>query len=277
MVSFAETDLIQCQSSDPENHQQAMPSSFERPDAFDPGQSPSPGQDSSIVVPSLMATGQADFDRETSRFQLCENETSEKPVTSFLTFRPSQTEAFRIPTELVDLHAAGCAIRYRAPKPLPQSLSLLEIENLTRVGVVKTLAGVCWTQQTGIDFFTSGLKFKQPLDEQVLAQGIAKGTISRRTTIRTAVDVPVSVRQNQPPVVCECRIVSTSESGLQIVGPEQATAGARVMMKLADGKTTLGTAAWSVPRGNEFATGVAFVDLMTGFKFHDSVLVQHNG
>lgn len=252
-----------------------MTSPFQRPDV--------PSLDQSSFGSKALAAGSensapdpSDFDRNTARFQLRKDTDDAQPISSHLTFRPSQTEAYRIPTELVDLHAKGCAIRYRAPRPLPQSLSLLEIGNLTHVGVVKTLAGVCWTQQTGIDFFTSGLKFKEPLNEQVLAEGISSGVISRRTTVRTAVEVPVSVRQNQPPVVCQCTIVSTSESGLQIIGPEKAMVGTRVMMKLDNGKTTLGTAAWSVPRGIEFATGVAFADLTAGYKFHDSVLAEHS-
>lgn len=251
-----------------------MTSSSKRPGAPSLDQ-PLAGSVASKTGPEKPVLDASDFDRNTPRFQLCGDQASEQQVCSYLTFRPSQTEAYRIPAQLVDLHAKGCAIRYRAPKPLPPSLSLLEIENLTHVGVVKTLAGVCWTQQTGIDFFRSGLKFKEPLNEQVLAEGIASGQISRRTTVRTAVEVPMSVRQNQPPVVCRCTIVSTSESGLQIIGPEKATAGARIMMKLDNGKTALGTAAWSVPRGIEFATGVAFTDLTAGYKFHDSVLAEH--
>lgn len=214
----------------------------------------------------------AGFDRDLPRFQVCVQEDLGQQVQSYLSFRPNRSEAFRVPCNLTDLHASGCAIKYQLPKPLPPSKVLLEIQGMSTNGTVRLLSGVCWTQQTGIDAFTSGLRFLEPLQPEVLNEGIENGIISRRTTVRIDVDVPVSVRQSQPPLACRCEVTSTSVSGMQIRGPEQATAGARMILKLDDSTTALATVAWSVARDDQFATGVAFEDLVTGHRFHDRVL-----
>ena len=178
---------------------------------------------------------------------------------------------YEIPCQIVDFNSSGCAIRYRQARPLLKSTTL-EIRNLAGHETLQMLARVCWTRQSGLDQYASGLYFRRSLPDDFISKGIRAGQLSRRTARRESVDVAVTVRQCQPQQRSEGRIVSTSRSGVQIIGPDELLIGARLMLQLDDGNGAVGTTVWSSRRDSQYASGIAFTHAGTGRQFHNAVL-----
>ncbi|QDV44757.1 PilZ domain protein [Stieleria neptunia] len=177
----------------------------------------------------------------------------------------------QIPCQIVDLNSSGCAIRYRHDRPLFKSTTL-EIHNLAGHETLQMLARVCWSRQSGLDQYASGLYFRRSLPDDFISAGIRAGQLSRRAARRESVDVGVTIRQYQPQNRGAGRIVSTSRSGLQIIGPNELVIGTRVMLQLDDGNAVVGTTVWTSLRGSQYASGVAFTHAGTGRQFHNAVL-----
>ena len=234
---------------------------------------PNPNLGNPLVIVS--ASQAIENDRRAPRFRIYGGDQGLDPR-CYLTFRPTEDQAFRIPCDLVDLNSNGCAIRYRLPRPLPRraASTMLEIDNLAGSGSVQMLARVHWSRQTGIDQFTSGLSFRRTLPEEFIADAVLEGRITRRATNRTTTEVPVTIRQSQPQLSTDAKIVSSSPTGAQVEASEALAVGARLMLQLADGTAVVGRTVWCTAREDCFASGVAFVNLTTGREFDEAVLRQ---
>lgn len=223
---------------------------------------------------------------QTSRSKTDGEQASTQPIAAptdleihcHLSLCPTAKQAFRIPVQLTDLNAGGCAIRYRLPSPLPTEVSstMLEIEKLSGFDSVQMLARVCWSRKTGHEDYISGLKFRRNLPDRFVTEGARKGLLSRRTWIRESVDVSVIVRQNQPSTKVHATILDTSEGGIQLICPESLSIGSRLLLQLDDGTIALGNTAWTSECKAEFASGIAFINMASGRIFHHSVLKAAN-
>ncbi|PAY17386.1 hypothetical protein CKO51_21635 [Rhodopirellula sp. SM50] len=218
----------------------------------------------------LPATPSSDDDRYEPRFQVIGGQ-DVRDIQCRLSVHVPLGGDEQIPCQIVDLNSSGCAIRYRQIRSLFKSTTL-EIRNLAGHDTLQMLARVCWSRQSGLDQYASGLYFRRSLPDDFISAGIRAGQLSRRTAHRESVDVSVTIRQCQPQNRSEGRIVSTSRSGLQIIGSDECVIGTRLMLQLADGNAVVGTSVWSSRRGTQYASGIAFTHAGTGRQFHNAVL-----
>ncbi|QDV82354.1 PilZ domain-containing protein [Planctomycetes bacterium TBK1r] len=220
----------------------------------------------------LSETSSNDDDRYEPRFQVIGGQDVRDIQCRLLVPAPLGGDD-QIPCQIVDLNSSGCAIRYRQTRSLFKSTTL-EIRNLAGHDTLQMLARVCWSRQSGLDQYASGLYFRRSLPDDFISAGIRAGQLSRRTAQRETVDVAVTIRQCQPQNRSEGRIVSTSRSGLQVIGSDELLVGSRLMLQLDDGNAVVGTSVWSSRRGTQYASGIAFTHAGNGRQFHNAVLEQ---
>ncbi|MCA9140824.1 MAG: PilZ domain-containing protein [Planctomycetales bacterium] len=211
-------------------------------------------------------------DRTTPRFRVFDDRRGQR-WSCHLSFRPTPDVVQRVPVDLVDLNTNGCAIRYRLPRAIPggNGSTMLEIKNLSSDETFQMLARVCWSRQTGLDQFSSGLYFRRSLPGKLILSGVREGSMTRRVAERVATNAAVTIRQSDPQLTSQAAITSASMTGVQIVGTDALTIGSRLMLQLADGTAVVGTTVWSSERESQFAAGVAFIKLATGRGFFEAV------
>ncbi|WP_182865191.1 PilZ domain-containing protein [Rhodopirellula sp. JC639] len=212
-------------------------------------------------------------DRYEPRFRVVAGDQA-SGIECHLSVRLNAAGDFRVPCQLLDLNSSGCAIRYRHPRPLGTSSTstVLEMNNLANSDSVQLLVRVCWVRQAGIDQYECGLYFRRSLPDTLIPDGIRAGQLSRRVAKRASVDAAVTVRQSQPRIHAAGRIVSVSHSGAQIVSPSELTIGEKLMLQLDDKQAAVGVTVWSSRHGDQFASGIAFIQAGMGRQFHDAVV-----
>lgn len=181
-------------------------------------------------------------------------------------------EVIEYECQLSDLSEGGCAVRASLGEDTGVAVAVLHV-SAPNFDIELEVAGrLCWNQQTSVGKETFGLRFRRPLDPNLIDQMVDHGLVTRRQEARLPAGISIQIRRSHgKPEVSDVRLEDVSASGLRLTTTGDLEVSERMLVTMPSGDSGTVKVVWVGQSQGRTECGCVFQNLRSAQAIGDAM------